>query len=74
MERKHNNRMSGVIYMTGLQLKETSLRLSDDMMVKVTHFDFKEICFSHLNNKLLMDENNITFPNDNPCMNRMSRS
>ena len=62
------NRMSDMMCMTGMQPKETSMKLSDDRMIKVTHFDFKQMCISILNDRFLMNDNNLTFVNDNPCV------
>jgi len=39
-------KMSISMCMTGMQPKETPLKLSDDRIIKVTHFDFKEIYFN----------------------------
>ena len=53
---------------TGIQPKETSMKFLDDTMIKITHFDFKQMCISILNDRLFMDDNNLTFANDNPCV------
>jgi len=60
--------MSDMMCMTGMRPKETSMKLSDDRVIKVTHFDFKQMCISILNDRLLMEDNNLTFANDNPCV------
>ena len=53
--------------MTGMLPKESPLKLADDRIIKVTHFDFKEMCFSILNGRDLMKDKNLTFANSNPC-------
>ena len=68
------NRMSGLMCMSGMKPKETPLILSDNRTINVTHFDFKEMCFSILNNNFLMKDTNFTFPNENPCDYKRSKS
>ena len=67
------NKMSETMCMTGMQPKESPLKLSDDRIIKVTHFDFKEMCFSILNDKHLMNEKNLTFVNSNPSEHKRSK-
>ena len=38
------NRMLELMCMSGRQLKEKSLKPSHDRMIKVTNFNFKEMC------------------------------
>ena len=52
--------------MTGMLPKESPLKLVDDRIIKVTHFDFKKMCFSILNDRNLIEDENLTFANSNP--------
>ena len=60
-------KLSTELCMTGMLPKESPLKLADDRIIKVTHFDFKEMCFSILNDGDLMKDENLTFANINPC-------
>ena len=60
-------KLSTEMCMTGMLPKESPLKLADDRIIKITHFDFKEMCFSILNDRNLMEDKNLTFANSNPC-------
>ena len=61
-------KLSTDMCMTGMLSKESPLKLTDDRIIKITHFDFKEMCFSILNERNLMEDENLTFANSNHCV------
>ena len=59
--------MSNVCCLNGLAPRQKPLKLTNNRQTLVNYFDFEQQCFSILSNPDLMSDENLSFPNDNPC-------
>ena len=59
-------KLSSQLHMDGMKPIQTQVTICNDEKIKVTHFNFEEMCLSLLSDENLMSDENLTFHNENP--------
>ena len=60
------SKLSSQLHMDDMKPTQTQITICNDEKVKVTHFNFEEMCLSLLSDENLMLDENLTFHNENP--------